>query len=623
MRTSLWLACSFALAAAVLPGCRTPHSHPEPETAVHHAEADRPSDAAKVAAAKKDAGPLRITVVATNDLHGWVHPNKVKLPDGTEIEEGGAAAFAGYLTILRGENPGGVLLLDGGDLFQGTLASNLTEGEVVIEAMNRLGYTAAAIGNHEFDYGPVGPISVASDPRVDPFGALKARMAQAKFPILAVNIYDARTGGRPEWLGNDGTRIVEVHGVKIGLLGLTTPSTPSTTNPVNVSTLRFGSLVPEATEAAKKLRAKGAELVIAVAHAGGRCAKFDDPNDLSSCDKRDGEIFDLLENIPAGTFDLVVAGHTHAELAHYVNGMPVVETRGLGRSFSVVELKVDPKTHKLLEKPVPAQATPICARVDAELKTCDSYVLKRKQGSITLVDATFHGQPVKVDESIAQAIGPALEKVKESQQRKLGLVVPHTMGRNYEGESALGDFLADSLRALDGADIALLNPGGLRADLPAGELSYGEVYEVIPFDNTVATLTVTGEELNRLMHAAYGGKKGVFQVSGLKVTLAKCPGQGRLKGFALPDGRPIQPEKRYRVVVPDFLARGGDGLGPVVQSLPDGRIDLGMSRELNFRDALVAYWQKKAAPLVAPPSGRITFVDTDELCAGLEASASQ
>jgi len=111
------------------------------------------------------------------------------------------AAFAGYVSILRKKNPTGTLLLDAGDMFQGTLASNLTEGSVVIQAMNRLGYTAATIGNHEFDYGRRGRPRCRRGRARDPFGALQARLKEARFPVLSANIADAETGERPKWLG--------------------------------------------------------------------------------------------------------------------------------------------------------------------------------------------------------------------------------------------------------------------------------------------------------------------------------------------------------------------------------------------------------------------------------------
>ncbi|MGA9525588.1 MAG: bifunctional UDP-sugar hydrolase/5'-nucleotidase [Myxococcaceae bacterium] len=562
--------------------------------------------------------PIRITLAATNDLHGWVHPHTLEHDDGTVLEEGGLATLSGYISILRAQNPGGVLLLDGGDLFQGTLASNLTEGEVVIDAYNHLGYTAAAIGNHEFDYGPLGPVSVASGPDVDAFGALKARLAQAKFPLLAVNIYEASSGERPGWLPDDGSLMVEIKGVRIGILGLVTPTTPHTTNPVNVSSLRFGSLVPEAAAAAKRLRDRGAELVIGVAHAGGKCGSCEDPKDLSTCDTQSGEIFELLLQLPPGTVDAMIAGHTHQELAHFVNGTPVVETRALGRALAVVELFVDPETRRVLpDQTVLSRNVAVCPRVDKTAGTCELSVLKQLP-KVELVPASYRGQPVVVDAALQKKLSPALARVEAAQRRKLGLTVPRALWRNYEAESALGDFLADSLRTMEKADVVLLNSGGLRADLPAGELTYGDLYEVIPFDNTVSTLTLTGEELRRLLHAAYGARKGVFQVSGLQVKLGRCPGQTRLKSFSLANGRSISPDKKYRVVMPDFLARGGDGLGPVVASVPASRIDLGMSRELNFRDAMVAFWQARGEPLVAPEPGRISFVDDGAGCSSGE-----
>src|SRR5262249_16614618 len=289
---------------------------------------------------------VRLTIVGTNDHHGHIFPHRAVLKDGTAVEMGGSALLAGYLANLRAENPGGVILLDGGDLFQGTLASNLTEGAVVVDVYNYLGYTAAAIGNHEFDYGPVGPVSVA-EPGMDPFGALKARIQQAKFPLLAVNIYDAATGELPAWLGNDGTLLIEVNGVKVGIFGLATPMTPRTTNPVNVASLRFGSLAPEAISAATALRGRGAEVVIAVMHAGGRCAAYDNPRDVSSCNQ-DEELFEMLEEIPPGTLDAIVAGHTHQPVGHFIKAIPVIETPGLGAFLSTIDLWLDPRQHSVL-----------------------------------------------------------------------------------------------------------------------------------------------------------------------------------------------------------------------------------------------------------------------------------
>jgi 5'-nucleotidase len=573
------------------------------------------SDATPTAPAANPNDPVHLTLVATNDLHGWVMSVTDKYGQ-TEIHRGGLAAFGGYLKILRAENPDGVLLFDAGDIFQGTLASNITEGAVMIDAMNALGYDAAAVGNHEFDYGPTGAVSVATQPGVDPFGALKARILQARFPLLSTNIYQKDDGARPSWLPGDGMMITVRKGVKIGVVGLTTPQTPTTTVPVNVASLRFGSLSAEALTAAKRLRERGAEVVVALVHAGGKCGFANDPHDLSSCDTNTGEIFEMMEGLPPGTLDVVIAGHTHALVAHYVNGTPTIETYGLGKSFSLVDLWLDPKTHQVMQqKTAMTPNVEICSSVDSKAQSCDPRKLAGRT-DVNPVPSVFHGRPVEDDKKVIAAVQPALDLVGQLQAKSLGLQVPSTLGRNYEDESPLGDFLADSLRSLEKADVALLNPGGLRADLKAGQVTYGAVYEVLPFDNAIATLQLTGDELKRVLAAAYGGRKGVFQVSGLEVKLSKCPVPDRLKEITLANGKPIEGAKKYRIVMPDFLARGGDGLGPVLSTIEPERVDLGESRELNLRDALVDHWQKAKTPLEAPKSGRVSFVADGDKCTG-------
>ena len=564
----------------------------------------------------QESAPIRLTIVATNDVHGHVFPQTAKLRDGSLVEQGGAMTFAGYLANIRANNPGGVILLDGGDLFQGTLVSNLTEGAVVVDAFNYLGYKAVAVGNHEFDYGPVGPAVVATQPGQDPLGALKARIQQAKFAFLSVNITEVSSGAHPAWLGNDGTMIFEVKGLKVGILGLSTPFTPQTTNPANVAALRFGSLAPEAGSAARALRRAGADLVIAVAHAGGKCMQIDNPKDLGTCDRNDGEIFEMLEELAPGTLDAVVAGHTHQSIGHFINGTPVIESWGMLETFGTIDLFVDPKQKTVLaDRTVLKPVIPICPRVDATTHSCDARTLRQSE-RVELVPATFLGRPVVPDQELARLLAPAQTQVVAAQNRKLGVKVPQTLARKYDGESPLGNMLADTLREIENADVSLVNPGGVRTEIPAGELTYGQAYEVLPFENTIATVVVTGEELNRLVRAAYNARRGVYSESGLKVTLSQCPGQGRLKAVTLADGKPIALERKYRVVMPDFLARGGDGLAPVLSSLPPGRIEMGTARELNFLEAMVAYWEKKKQDLIAPKPGRVKFLDDATTCSG-------
>jgi 5'-nucleotidase len=379
--------------------------------------------------------------------------------------------------------------------------------------------------------------------------------------------------------------------------------------------LRFDDMVPTTLEAAKRLRAQGAEVVVGIAHAGGKCSDLSNPRDTSSCDRKDGEIYGLVETLPPGTLDAVFAGHTHQPMGHFFGEVPVVSTSGLGRSFSVVELFVDPVSRKVLPERTRLQAAvPVCAQVEASTGSCDARKLKELGASVRLVPATFLGGPVVADPEVEALVAPALARVEEVQRRPLGVTVTAPLGRNYEGDSALGNVLADALREMEKADVALLNAGGLRANLRAGALTYGDIYEVLPFDNTVSTVTVSGDELRRLLTVAYGTGSGVFQQSGLKVKLARCAGPERLRDVSLADGKPLESSRLYRVVMPDFLARGAAGLGAVLSQLPAERIDLGSGREVTLRDAVATWWKTRGTPISAPATGRISFVEEGGTC---------
>lgn len=575
------LARFVPLAVLALPGCPRPGESPPPKDAVH------------------------LTIVGTNDIHGWIDARQVPLADGSVLRSGGAALFAGALEALRAHNPDGVILLDAGDMFQGTLISNLSEGQAVIAAFNLLGYDAVAVGNHEFDYGPVGPVSVALKPEEDPLGALAERVHQARFPFLSRNVYDGKTGERLKLFGNDGVHLVTRNGVKVGIVGLVTPTTPTVTNPVNVQGLKFADLVPDSASGAALARERGAQVVILAVHAGGHCQRFGVPYGPESCDPS-GEVFRLIEALPEGTFDVVVAGHVHSAIAHRVRGAAVIEANSYGRAFGIVDLYIprgatrpDP-AYTRVEGPVS-----VCERVIEGTGICDERAEKR---GVRLLPAVLRGMPVRFSSPMEAVIAPYRARVAEVQGQPLRVNVPEPLSRERHAESLLGNALADALKAMEGADLAILNSGGLRADLPAGELTYGALYEVMPFDNALSTLRVTGAELTALLRAAYGGTHGAMQVSGLKVRVERCGGKLLRLSVTRADGRRLDPEATYTLVTSDFLALGGDDLGEVVNALPRDRVDLGHARPMNLRDALADYLKKRVGTLTAKLDGRLTVV---------------
>src|SRR5437762_4410030 len=208
---------------------------------------------------------ITLSIVGTNDLHGEAFARNGR---------GGLALFGGYVNNLRAARAadgGALLLLDAGDTFLGTVESHLSEGAVVVDAYNALGYTAAAIGNHEFDFGGVDPIPPALSRDEDPRGALKAIAARARYPFLAANLVDDATGQPVDWPNVMPSVIVESAGIRIGILGVMTIDALRTTLTAHVHGLRVAPLAPAIAAEAARLRARGADIVIVASHAGGRC----------------------------------------------------------------------------------------------------------------------------------------------------------------------------------------------------------------------------------------------------------------------------------------------------------------------------------------------------------------
>ena len=564
-------------------------------------------------APERDAPPppaRKVVVVATNDLHGWLVPHEEKREDGVAVQVGGLAVFASYLAALRAEDAA-VVLVDGGDLFQGTLASNLTEGASVIEAYNALGYDAAALGNHEFDFGPAGPAIVAGGPDDDALGALVARASEARFPFLAANVTERTTGKPPPWL--KASILFERRGVKIGVVGLATEDTPSVTVAANVASLAFGPPAEAALREATALRARGAQVVILVAHIGGRC-ETPEPEDC------EGELLEVVRKLPPGTVDAVAGGHTHRVVATRVNGTPIVESGAHGRAFGIVEQPLDQAGRVAAAGVTHRAGVEICELHVAGADRCDP----ERGAKGPLGPATFRGKRVARDEALAARLAPHLARVAEVKAKPLGTELARPLRRDYDGESDVGDLVADAiLAAVPEADLAVTNSGGLRADLPDGPLTFGHAFEVIPFDNRLALVELSGAELLELLRIGFTGVHGGLQVAGARVEVSlgaegacaakDLDGDGAVTPYdrarvkaAWVRGKPVDPKARYKVATNDFLASGGSGWNRLLDKLPRAQVRPLDDRPI-LRDTLVKHVSGRGRLDPAPKGGRITL----------------
>ena len=473
-----------------------------------------------------------ITVIGTNDVHG-------ELVEQTD--RGGLTTLSGYVNAIRQARAedGGVLLVDAGDMWQGTLESNLNEGYSVVEAYNAMGYAAAAIGNHEFDFGPLGPKSIPESPGDNPFGALQARAARASFPLLGANLIDSATGQMVEWDNVEASAVVQRAGVLVGIIGVLTESTRATTIAANVRDIRIAPLARTIEEQARTLRLAGASLVVVIAHAGSRCTEFDDPYDTSSC-RMDGEIMRVAKALPPGLVDHIVAGHVHQGIAHDVNGIAVTSSYSNTRAFSRVDFTIDRESGEVVDRRIyPPQ--PIVA------------------------GATYEGRKVVPDAGVLAIAERARDMAATRRAEPLGVTLDEPALHRTRPESPLANLFTDAILQMNDADIAIHNVwGGIRAELPEGELTYGDVYRVFPFDNRVAIIELTGAQVRSVIANQAHNRQRAAGFSGMRVYVSCDAGDMRVS-MLRPDGTAIRDEDVLRVVANDFLLLGGDNvLAPVI-----------------------------------------------------------
>ena len=483
------------------------------------------------------AGTRFLRIIATNDFHGALEPR----PDVNGVRRGGAAYVAAAIDRARKECAPAcqTLVLDGGDMFQGTPASNLSYGRPVVDYYNRMGYAAAALGNHEFDWG------------VD---SLRARMRQAKFGIFGANV--RYTNGRDvSWIRND--TIVARGRTKIGIIGLSTVNTPTTTRAANVVGLRFDDPAPIVDSIGRALRRRGADFVVVIAHAGAFCDR--DP----ACN---GEIIDLARKVTTKV-DAIVSGHTHTLVNTVVNGIPIVQARSSGRAIDVLDLPL-------------GAASSLATRHEVRELAVDTIT------------------PLASIDSIVQK---AVAFVAPLVNRHVA-TIPTTLARKGP-QYPLGNLIADAQRWAGKGDVAIMNNGGIRTELRAGEATYGSLFEIQPFGNTLNSLTMTGAQLRGLLEEMLSKSSADDHVSGLTITYDPAKPKGsRIVSVTMADGAPLSDNRTYSVVMNDFLATGGEGYNAA------GRATASKPLNITDLDALIDYLHSLPAPITAPTEVRIVPV---------------
>lgn len=519
---------------------------------------------------------LDVRLIALNDFHGNLEPppGGTQLPDADGraaigvLPTGGAAYLSTAVAQLRKGHPASVVVAAGDLVGASPLASALFHDEPTVDFLGRLGLEFSSVGNHEFDKGadelrrkqqggcfPGGTRGVDTCVGGDYKGA--------RWRYLSANVIDTRTG--QSFFPPSAIKTLEVAGrsVQIGFIGLVLHETPTLVNPSGVAGLRFIDEADAANAQVASLKAVGVQAFVVLIHQGGHTeGPFKDGPVASSwfddqrCPGFSGDLVPILARLDPA-IRVVVSGHTHQAYVCHLDGRLVTSAGLYGRAVTAIDLGIDPDSGAILE-----------ANADN---------LPVGNGPVKNASAPVQWPPLPPDAEVAAQVAQYSARAKPIANRVVGRIsgdFGNVISDSGSGETAAGDLIADAMLEATrgaGAQLAFINTGGIRFPLPyaqragdeqPGEVTYGELYGMQPFNNVLITLTLSGTQLQSLLAQQWGARqKPYFLAPSANVHYAwdakrddhLVPGSIRI------DGQPLKPDARYRVTVNEFMAAGGDG----------------------------------------------------------------
>ncbi|MBX3593155.1 bifunctional metallophosphatase/5'-nucleotidase [Sphingomonas sp.] len=548
-----------------------------------------------------DGGPVTVKVIAFNDFHGNLEvpgrPVDVQTADGTvvKVPAGGAAYFATVVKRLKAQAKYSVVVAAGDLTSASPLPSSLFLDEPTVTAMNMIGLEITSTGNHEFDRG------TAELLRLQKGGCEKLTNRQpcqlepfkgAAYTYLSGNT--VRADGSSLLPGTTIKRFgTGKNAITIGFIGLTTRMTATYVDPAGIKGYSFADEAETANRLVPALKAQGADAIVVLVHEGGYPARTDQPE---KCDGLSGPIVDIVNRLDPA-IDLVVSGHTHrayvCEMPKGDAARPVLLTSAgnYGPFLTDITLTFDPVTKKLMAK----SARQVVVQGDGNLSAA---------GPIKPV-AAFPTVPA--DPAVAALVARYVKAAGPMANKVVGRASA-AIDRDEDSEireSPLGLLVADAQLAAtrkDGAQLSLMNPGGLRASLtpdPDGTVTYGDLYAVQPFGNNLQVMEFTGAQLRAVLEQQFSNIDGpkVLFTSGLTYSFDQSKPEGQRIIAPMVAGQPLRDDATYRVALSTFLGGGGDGFS----TLTKGRIVAGGMVDL---DALVAYFG--GGKTIDPPAlGRV------------------
>ena len=492
--------------------------------------------AACAAPAPAPRAAVAVKLLAFNDFHGYLTPPFSGVPQlapdpagvRTVIPAGGIEHLSTLVTTLRAKNPHSALVSAGDLVGASPLISGAFDDEPTIQAMNRIGLEFNGVGNHEFDRGADELQRLQNGGCAG--GGCKSGTAfeGARFRFLAANVV-VRATGKPFFPAYG---IKTFGAIRIAFVGATLRGTPALVPAAGIADLVFIDEADAVNRLIPELRAQGVETIIVLLHQGGAQRG----GDYNSCEEFAGPVVDIAQRLDPAV-DVVVSGHTHQSYICQLHGKLVTSAGSYGRLLTEIDLSIDPQSRDV-----------------------------KAARAVNHVVATA----LPKDSALTEIVSRHAALVASLQNRVIGRIgEPISPLRDANGESELGKLIADAqLEATvdAGAVIAFMNPGGVRAPLPyrpGGEITFGELFAVHPFGNTLVTLTLTGEQILQILEQQWQRERArplhVSRGFSYQWNANAPPGQRVVPGSVTLNGQPLDRAARYRVTINNFLADGGDG----------------------------------------------------------------
>ncbi len=502
-----------------------------------------------------------IAILGTNDIHGTYFPLEVKFRNNNFTYKSGGLDYLGkYISILREEWKDRFIWLDAGDQFQGGYENKLSNGSIITDFFNIMNLSAATFGNHEWDY---------ERKFIEPL------MKKSNFNYIISNIQEISSRKKIFLPNQKEYQIIKAGKINVGIIGLTTKLTKSTSYSRDVQNVNFLDYIDTIQKISPILRNQS-DVIILLVHFGITCPEQNDDekytlkiiNKTTSFSKclENEELHILLENLPKGLIDVVVFGHTHEIYHQWLFDYPIISTVNNGKYTNIMYLSFKKnsngkyefnKDKTLIEGPIP-----ICEKIFEKSHQCRVIKEKEIDKYGKLLNYKFHNKLIEKENKLKNLSNFWNEKLIGVRNDIIVTTEDKLSHKKRDAESIFGNLIVTMIQKVTNSDLSIINSGGFRTEWAEGNISMENIESMFPFSNNIVSFQMTGKEIKKMFSIIQTGYYAYYLTSGVNQIILDYGDYKKIGSIKLYDGvyeKEIENDKNYTIGTYDFLILyGGD-----------------------------------------------------------------